>query len=104
MRDTLRPLSQSERDEAIKVVYDFVSSRLGEGYLWNLLKVVETTVLYAVTFDAQDPGPALNYWDRKVRVVSEMVAHFLSCEYQGISQFGLLERCRYLYSLAHSNP
>lgn len=100
MRDILRPLSQSERDEAVKLVYDFVVSRLGDSYLWNLVDVIETMVMYAVTQSASDPGPILNYWDRKVRVIGEMVADYLINEFRGIAQFGMLARARRLYQLA----
>lgn len=100
MRDTLRPLSQSECEEAIKLVYDFVISRLSESYLWNLAEVIEVMVCFAISRDAPNPGQTLNYWDRKVRVVSEMIADFLVDEYHGIANFGMLERARRLRQLA----
>lgn len=100
MHDVLRPLSQSERDEAVKLVYDYVISRLGDRYLWNLAEVIEAMVCFAISRDELDPSPVLNYWDRKVKVISEMVASYLVDEYHGIANFGMLERARRLHQLA----
>ncbi len=103
MRDTMRPLSQGERDESIKLVYDYVISRLGIQYLWNLEVVVKEMTLFCITKTSPDPGPVLNYWDRKVRVLSEMVAEYLINEYRGVAEFGMLTRARHLYTLARSS-
>lgn len=102
MRDTSRLLTQSECQEAVKLVHDYVVNLMGDNYLWNISEVVETMVVFAITRSAPDPGSVLNYWDRKVRVVSELVARFMTDEYRGIAQYGLLERCQHLLKIAHN--
>lgn len=101
MRYTLRPLTACEQEHAFKYVHDHIIVHLGDDYLWNIDHVVRVMTLYGVTRSAHDPAPILDYWDRKVRVISEMVSRFLVESYDGIAEFGLLDRARRLLHLAH---
>lgn len=103
MHDTLRPLCESEQVLVSKYVYEHVATRLGDNYLWNLADVVNTMTLYGITRAAPDPGSILNYWDMKVRVVSEMVSNYLINSYRGIAEFGMIDRARHLHRLARNH-
>ena len=100
MHDTLRPLCSNEQELASKYVYEHVIAHLGENYLWNIDHVVRVMTLYGVTRSAHDPASSLDYWDRKVRVISEMVADFLINLYRGSAEFGLIDRANHLHRLA----
>ena len=103
MHDTLRPLCVSEQELASKYVYEHVAVLLGDDYLWNLSDVVKTMTLYGVVRTAPVPSSVLNYWDRKVRVISEMVADFLINSYRGSAEFGMIDRARHLHRLAQNH-
>jgi len=103
MRDTLRPLTVCEQEYAFKYVHDHVVAHLGDNYLWNIDHVVQVMTLYGVTRSAYDPASTLNYWDRKVRVISEIVADFLINSYRGSAEFGMIDRARHLHRLAQNH-
>lgn len=102
MIDTIRSLTYEELSMASKSAMEEVWNRLGhkspETHVME--GIVDTVVHYGVTSNSVDPCHVLDFGDWRVRVVTQLIAEYLSTSYRGPANFGLLDRTRRLFELA----
>jgi hypothetical protein len=100
LRSIMRPLTEDEMFVAVEGAIAAVCQAKGFNFTPNVNEVVGVTVAYSLMNGAPNPIMQFDCHDKRTKEIIGIVTHWLRYDYTGVAEYGLLERVRFLESIA----